>query len=153
MKSKVRQRNVVGFILFNVIVCFAISAVLLSFSNKLDYSSIKNLDFQYNIITLAATMGGFLFTGVSILISVIDKNSIKEYWDNHYLDVLNYSAFFGIGLFIMIIIMALLSVFVLDIRNCETFIKIQTVVLIMGISNFGVSIKELIFVIKKIKKS
>lgn len=79
MKSKVRQRNVIGFILFNVIVCFAISAVLLSLSNKLDYSSIKNLDFQYNIITLAATMGGFLFTGVSILISVIDKNSIKEY--------------------------------------------------------------------------
>lgn len=49
----------------------------------------------------------------------------------------------------MVIIMALLSVFVLDIRNCETFFKIQTVVLIMGISNFGASIKELIFVIKR----
>lgn len=152
MKSKVKQRNLVGFLVFNVIVCFVVTIVLFKFSEKLDYTSITKLDFQYNIITLAATMGGFLFTGVSILISVIDKSSIKSYWDNHYLDVLNYSAFTGIGLFIVVIIMALLSIFVENIRTCETFINIQTIILILGISNFGVSIKELIFVIKRIKK-
>ncbi len=151
MTSKVKQRNIVVFLVFNFLVCLVVSIVLFKFSEKLDYSSITTLDFNYNIITLAATMGGFLFTGVSILISAIDKNSIKNYWENHYLDVLNYSAFLGIGLFMIVIIMALLSIFVKEVRCCEMFVKIQTVILLLGISNFGLSIKELIFVIKKIK--
>lgn len=43
-----------------------------------------NVDFHYNAISMSATIGGFLFTGISILISTLEKSRIKRLWDYNY---------------------------------------------------------------------
>ena len=51
-----------------------------------DFLKSNNENFHYNAISMSATIGGFLFTGLSILISTIDKERIKRLWNYNYLD-------------------------------------------------------------------
>lgn len=109
-------------------------------------------DFHYNAISMSAIIGGFLFTGISILISVIDKERIKRLWDNNYLDNLYRSAFVGMIANVTTIIVAFLLVF-LDTGEqvMNILIEIEITTLIIGIVFFVWCIKHLIFVISKLK--
>ena len=44
-----------------------------------------NVDFHYNAISMSATIGGFLFTGISILISTLEKYSLQGTTQSRYL--------------------------------------------------------------------
>ena len=70
-----------------VVVSAGVSAIVLKcpYFNVLDFGSC-NKDFHYNVISMSATIGGFLFTGISILISTLEKERIKRLWDYNYLD-------------------------------------------------------------------
>ena len=72
-------------------------SVILFNSSLFDIQKIKALgtDFHYNTISMSATIGGFLFTGISILISTIDKDRVKRLWDNNYLNNLYRAAIVG----------------------------------------------------------
>ncbi|MBQ8200232.1 MAG: hypothetical protein IJZ74_00540 [Clostridia bacterium] len=109
-------------------------------------------DFHYNAISLSAIIGGFLFTGISILISVIDKDRIKRLWDCDYLDNLYRSAFVGMIANVATIIVAFLLVFLNICSKVNDFlIKVEITTLIIGIVFFAWCIKHLIFVISKLK--
>ena len=123
-------------------------------SPLLDISKFEELapDFHYNAISLSAIIGGFLFTGISILISVIDKDRIKRLWDCNYLDNLYRSAFVGMIANVATIIVAFMLVF-LNIcpKANDLLVKIEITTLIVGIVFFAWCIKHLIFVISKLK--
>lgn len=109
-------------------------------------------DVHYNAISMSATIGGFLFTGISILISVIDKERIKRLWDNSYLDNLYRSAFVGMIANVTTIIVAFLLVFLnVEKQMVNILIDIEITSLIVGIVFFAWCIKHLIFVISKLK--
>ena len=130
------------------------SSVILMKSPYFDMKKFEELtpDFHYNAISMSAIIGGFLFTGISILISVIDKERIKRLWDCNYLDNLYRSAFVGMIANIMTIIIAFLLVFLNVSSNVkEIFIQIEVTSLIVGIVFFAWCIKHLIFVISKLK--
>ena len=109
-------------------------------------------DFYYNCITLSSVIGGFLFTGISILISVIDKERIQRLWKNNYLDNLYRSAFTGIILNIITIIVSI----VLLCFNIEAYVgylvKLEMASLIEGIIFFSWCVSQLMFVISRLKK-
>lgn len=108
-------------------------------------------DFHYNAISLSAIIGGFLFTGISILISVIDKDRIKRLWDCNYLDNLYRSAFVGMIANVATIIVAFLLVFLnIGPKANDLFIKIEITTLIVGIVFFAWCIKHLIFIISRL---
>lgn len=109
-------------------------------------------DFHYNAISMSAIIGGFLFTGISILISVIDKERIERLWNNNYLDNLYRSAFVGMIANVITIIVAFSLVF-LDVfqKTEDIFIQIEITTLIIGIVFFAWCIKHLIFIISKLK--
>lgn len=81
-----------------------------------------NVDFHYNAISMSATIGGFLFTGISILISTLEKSRIKRLWDYNYLDNLYRAAFIGISANVVTLVVALL-VILLDIKDTTHFCK------------------------------
>ena len=109
-------------------------------------------DFHYNAISMSAIIGGFLFTGISILISVIDKERIKRLWDYNYLDNLYRSAFVGMIANVITIIVAFSLVFLNIPPKGETlFIHVEITTLVVGIVFFAWCIKHLIFVISKLK--
>ena len=120
-------------------------AVVLIRSPLFDIAKFDGLapDVHYNAISMSATIGGFLFTGISILISVIDKERIKRLWDNSYLDNLYRSAFVGM--------IANVTTIIVEKQMVNILIDIEITSLIVGIVFFAWCIKHLIFVISKLK--
>ena len=110
-------------------------------------------DFHYNTISMSATIGGFLFTGISILISTIDKDRIKRLWENNYLNNLYRAAIAGMISNVASIVLAfLLMILEFDNSTKEKFMYAEISTLIIGIIFFGWCIKQLAFVMRKLKK-
>lgn len=144
-----------NWIWLGIVLLLSIGVSIVLFKSPLfDISKFEELapDFHYNAISLSAIIGGFLFTGISILISVIDKDRIKRLWDCNYLDNLYRSAFVGMIANVATIIVAFLLVF-LNIcpKANDLLVKIEMTTLIVGIVFFAWCIKHLIFVISKLK--
>lgn len=144
-----------NWIWLGIVLLLSIGVSIVLFKSPLfDISRFEELapDFHYNAISLSAIIGGFLFTGISILISVIDKDRIKRLWDCNYLDNLYRSAFVGMIANVATIIVAFLLVF-LNIcpKANDLLVKIEITTLIVGIVFFAWCIKHLIFVISKLK--
>lgn len=144
-----------NWIWLGIVLLLSIGVSIALFKSSLfDISKFEELapDFHYNAISLSAIIGGFLFTGISILISVIDKDRIKRLWDCNYLDNLYRSAFVGMIANVATIIVAFLLVF-LNIcpKANDLLVKIEITTLIVGIVFFAWCIKHLIFVISKLK--
>ena len=144
-----------NWIWLGIVLLLSIGVSIVLFKSPLfDISKFEELapDFHYNAISLSAIIGGFLFTGISILISVIDKDRIKRLWDCNYLDNLYRSAFVGMIANVATIIVAFLMVF-LNIcpKANDLLVKIEITTLIVGIVFFAWCIKHLIFVISKLK--
>ena len=123
-------------------------------SSFFDISKFEELapDFHYNAISMSAIIGGFLFTGISILISVIDKERIERLWNNNYLDNLYRSAFVGMTANVITIIVAF-SLVILDIspKAKNVFVQIENTTLIISVVFFAWCIKHLLFIISKLK--
>ena len=134
--------------------CAVVDDIILFKSAFFDISKFEKLapDFHYNAISMSAIIGGFLFTGISILISVIDKERIERLWNNSYLDNLYRSAFVGMIANIITIIVAFSLVF-LDIPSKaeDIFVEIEIAALIIGVVFFAWCIKYLLFIISKLK--
>lgn len=144
-----------NWIWLGIVLLLSIGVSIVLFKSPLfDISRFEELapDFHYNAISLSAIIGGFLFTGISILISVIDKDRIKRLWDCNYLDNLYRSAFVGMIANVATIIVAFLLVF-LNIcpKANDLLVKVEITTLIVGIVFFAWCIKHLIFVISKLK--
>ncbi len=148
--TKLKNWIWLGIVLF---LSIGISVALIQ-SSFFDISKFEELapDFHYNAISMSAIIGGFLFTGISILISVIDKERIERLWNNSYLDNLYRSAFVGMIANVITIIVAFSLVFLdLPSKAEDIFIQIEITTLIIGISFFAWCIKHLLFIISKLK--
>ncbi len=151
MKIIVKKRNWIRLISL-IIVTIIGSVLLIKYSIiDLEKDTLKSENFQYNAISMSATIGGFLFTGISILISVIDKDRIKRLWENHYLDNLYRAAFVGM---ISNVITIVIAIFLIcsnkfcKIRN--NIISVEITTLIVGLVFFAWCIKQLIFLLPRI---
>jgi acid phosphatase family membrane protein YuiD len=109
-------------------------------------------DIQFNIISFSAIIGGFLFTGISILVSIIDKERIKRLWEHNYLDNLYRSASVGIFANITSIIAALTLVLCI---TCGLISKILIIAeifcIILSLVEFSWCATKLFSVLRKLK--
>lgn len=107
-------------------------------------------DLQYNLISTSATIGGFLFTGISILISVLEKDRIKRLWDNHYLDNIYRTAIMGIGFNIITIFASLVLLWGMVTEKITILIvKIEICTTILGLLYFVWCVVDLVFILGK----
>ena len=152
VKGMTKRKN---WIWLGIVLLMSIGiSIALFHSSFFDISKFEELapDFHYNAISMSAIIGGFLFTGISILISVIDKERIERLWNNNYLDNLYRSAFVGMTATVITIIVAFLLV-ILDIsqKAKNVFVQIEITTLIIGVVFFAWCIKHLLFIISKLK--
>ena len=141
--------------LITLITIVLIASVLLIKYHIIDISKVieKADDFQYNAISSSAIIGGFLFTGISVLISAIDKERIKRLWNNNYLDNLYRSSFLGIISNVVTIISAVVLLCFSIGEKLEWFLICAEIVsLILGIVLFVWCVKQLIFILKRMKE-
>lgn len=115
---------------------------------------IGNKDFLYNMISLAAVLGGFLFTGLSVLISLVGHERIGRLWENNYLDNLYYVVCLGM---ISSVITIICSISILIIIISETvkilITKLLVVSVFYDIMLFVWAILRLFNLVKKIKET
>lgn len=110
-------------------------------------------DFQYNVITFSVTLAGFLFTGISILISTLGNERINRLWKHHYLDDLSMCSTIGMFSSIISIIVALILTW------CSPIDKIRRGLISLEISSVIVTVVFFIWcawrlavVIRKLKE-
>lgn len=149
--NKTIVKNYVRFIL--IFITSALTPSILFCLGIIDITKIRSYteEFHYNLISTSAIIGGFLFTGISILISIIDKPRIKRLWDNHYLDNLYWYGFGGMIANVITIISAL-SILLIDLHTDAllSLLYIEIISLIFGIVFFLCCLRCLIFIIKRI---
>lgn len=157
MKNFIKKYKVL-IIVFLIIIITGITVSIFSSKYEQYFVGIyNNVDFHYNLITFNSVIAGFLFSGISILVSLISNPSIKRLWDNGYLDGLYHSGEIGIGMSVISIVMAFITVLrIFKINNHTEFIRIWTIFEItfaMGsLLLFLYCVEELMFSIKVLRK-
>lgn len=137
-----------------LLLSIAVPILLLRFS-LINVDGIVSLgsDFHYNMISMSAIIGGFLFTGISILISAIDKERIQRLWQNNYLDNLYRAAFVGMIANVLTIIAAVAFLCAVHTEKAGLLlIKVEFITLFIGLVFFIWSIKHLLFIITRMGK-
>ena len=151
----VKKRNLFLFVI--VFVAVIVIVYLLLSKGIIDINKVKQQgsDFHYSIISLAAVIGGFLFTGIGILISALSNERVKRLWDNNYLDNLYRTAFAGILGNVIAIIFAIiiLSAPIVNDQTIEKMIIIELEAILVGIFYFLWCIYYLRFIITRLKES
>jgi hypothetical protein len=141
------------FLIIVLVISISVPIVLI-WRGVIDIEKVKELgnDFQYNLISLSSVICGFLFTGLSILTSVVDKERIKRLWDHNYLDNLHRAAV--IGMIVMVITIVLPCIFLLcSINDCtqEMIVRIEIVALFIGLVELLICIYELAYLMHLMK--
>ena len=106
-----------------------------------------------NILSVNAIIAGFLFTGLSIIISVIDKDRIKRLMQNGYLDVFYNTIFAGIAFHIASILFSVMNMLNIFSGALVVFGYIEIGTLIIGLIVFVKAVlllREIISIAKKI---
>lgn len=152
--SPVDRRN---WIILCVVLALSLGAtILLTFTSLVDVTKIKELgnDFQYNLISTSATIGGFLFTGVSILISAIGNKRIERLWDHNYLNNVYRAAIVGIAANVATILAALAMLFLMLEEKAQLIIiRIEIVTVLTSVIFFIWSVLDLVFVLSRMKST
>lgn len=139
-----------------VLIASLLVSILLSFTSLVDIEQILKLgnDLQYNLIATSATIGGFLFTGISILISAISSKRIERLWDNKYLDNVYRAAFVGILANILTILSAVAMAFLtLEDKVKAVVIRVELVCVLCSLVFFTWCVLDLVFILTRMKAS
>lgn len=132
------------------------AAIILTTSSFFDIEQITALgeDLQYNFISTSATIGGFLFTGISILISATGNKRIERLWENSYLNNLYRAAFIGIVSNICSILSALaLVVLTLSEKATQMAVRAEIISVFVSLVFFGWCVLDLLFILSRMKQS
>lgn len=151
-KTKTSKRNLKK--IFAFITISTLIYLILSYFELINAQTInlQGNDYHYNVITLSSIIAGFLFTGISILISAISKQRIERLWNVGHLDLLYYSSFAGI-FFCGVAIIISLILLVMNIENVLSgyLCLVETYMIFEGVAMFFVCVKELFYIVKNLK--
>lgn len=152
------KKHIIKLMLSFVSLIFILSICLPS--NNIDFfvELYEKDPFHYNLISFNAVIAGFLFSGISILISLISNPSIKRLWDNGYLDNLYHSGVVGIIFNVISIIIGFITTLKIDIiilypKFIRIWITLELIATLSGLIFFIFCVSELIFCINIIRHS
>lgn len=114
MEKKIKKY--IPFIIITLFISFA-AIIMIIFTKSYNnfFSEIySNDDAHYNLITFNSVIAGFLFSGLSILVSLISNDSVKRLWDNGYLDCFYISN----GVSILSSLFSIIFAFIILNANC-----------------------------------
>lgn len=137
-----------------VLIVSLLTSIFITSTSRVDIEEILELgnDLQYNLIATSATIGGFLFTGISILISAISNGRIERLWNNNYLDNVYRAAFVGILANILTILTAVSMVFLtMEDKMKAICIRVEMVCVLCSIVFFTWCVLNLVFILTRMK--
>ncbi len=153
------KKHISLFILFLFLIATIVIIIKSSEYNDYFCQLYNNDSFHYSLITLNSVIAGFLFSGISILVSLISIPSIKRLWSNGYLDNLYHSGILGITLNIISIIFGFIITLKLTIFNFnqDTYQRVLTILelatMLNGLVCFIICVSELVYCINILRRS
>lgn len=155
MSKKMSPIDCKNWIVLSVVLVLSITlTTFLTYSSLVDLKKIKDLgnDIQFNLISTSATIGGFLFTGISILISAVGNKHIDRLWNHNYLNNVYRAATVGIAANVATILAALAMLFlVLKEKVQLIIIRIEIITVLVSVIFFIWSVLDLVFVLSSMK--
>lgn len=146
--NRLTIKRLVQLNFFNVLI-FIISAIIFFYILK-NNITINDND-RINIITINSLLIGFLFTGLSIIISGLEKDRIKRLNNNYYLEGFFYGIYVGV-LFLCISMIISIVLFIKLILNGCILKYLELSFLISGMLYFLKSVYSLFTLTEKIRK-
>lgn len=154
------KKNIFTYIELNRLIIFPVAIFILfeyiffKFNmNELKiFSSIELQSFHFNVLSINAVIAGFLFTGLSILISVSNKKIVKLLNKGGYLSIIDKSIYLGIFSHLSSIAFSFVCMINTSLRLQPIFTNIQFLSFLLGIAYFFMSIIKLKTVIDNIRK-
>lgn len=153
MSSKVYKRNIGQMVILTIITLgIGIAFLYLKIISIVSIMKLGN-DFQYNILNFSGVLAGFLFAGIGILLSAIDKERIQRLWKHHYLDSLYYSAIGGIFFCVVNIMISLFLICCdVSITVIKIIITIEFIFILLSVTYFCWCTIKLFKLILKLKE-
>lgn len=156
MKLKFQKEKYRGLFTLCIVLLLSFFFIYkLTCSTFIDLKKVLDLgtDFQFNLLSISATIGGFLFTGISIFITTIENGRIKKLWKHNYLDNIYRVAFVGIFLNLLTIFAALaMIILVMDEPMQLRIIRTEIILIVVSLFFFVWNVYDLIFVLKQTKE-
>lgn len=144
MKTKEKR----FFVIFSAVI---IICCILLLSTQL--IAVDNEDIYSYILTISSVMGGFMFAGLGILVSAITSETIKRFWDGHYLDNLYRASIWGLVYDVIAMILSFLILYANITANTKVGIGYICIgCAILGLVYFVWSCFVLLKVFKELKK-
>ena len=157
MGGSIVKKYLFLFIIIPVMILFTIIIYYFSF-NHLDYfiKLYGNHDLHYNLITFNSVVAGFLFSGLSIMVSLISNANIKRLWDNGYMDCMYKAGALSILLSILSIVLSFLQI-IIEIKGHEKIkcmlVDTEFCLSFSSIILFIYSVHELLYLIKLLRNN
>ncbi len=112
-----------------------------------------DFDYQYNLISTSATIGGFLFAGISIIISSVGNRQVERLWNNNYLDNSYRAAAAGIVANIVTIVAAfIITSFSINESVQRFLIRLEIMSVVVSLIVFVWCVCEMVYIISIMKK-
>ena len=147
MKS-VKTKENIRFWCISAVILICYIAVLF-----MDWIAFDNRDMYSYILTISSVMGGFMFAGLGILVSAIATDTIRRYWNAHYLDNLYRTSAFGLACDVLAMILAFVVLYVnpahANLVICQSCVGLA----ILGLVYFVWSTIVLLRVFKRLKNT
>ena len=116
------------------------------------FSSVIKQSFHFNVLSINSILAGFLFTGLSIMISVSNKKIIKLLNRGGYLKIIDRSIYLGIFAHIFSIIMSFVSMINSYAKFQIFFTNLEFASLLIGVTFFFMAILKLKTIVEKIRE-
>ncbi|AEE95302.1 hypothetical protein Mahau_0079 [Mahella australiensis 50-1 BON] len=108
---------------------------------------------HFNILTINSILAGFLFTGLGILSSALDKPRIERLDKNGYLDDYFNGIYIGIMMHVLSMMASIFIIMSILGQYKNVFLYIEQIGLIIGTIFFVKSILRLFSIIKRMRNS
>jgi len=141
-----KNRTLIAVYIFSVV-----SAYLVIIYSNVNFVKYMELSVQFNLISFNGLIAGFLFTGLSIIMTIAEKEGIKRLYKGGYLDQFYNTLILGILHHTAAIILGLVIV-LKPIQTNGTMVKFQFVNEVIGVCLFISSVFYLQFLLRLMRK-
>lgn len=147
--SRVKKNGIVKIIVFIVIN----TTVAFALYNFLDFKKISGMsDFHVNMITASLFIGGFLFTGLGVLLGAIGNHRIQRLFTHNYFNVFYATTVMGVVSDIASIIVSLMFMCTnISDSNPNLFYTIEIATFLCSLFAFLIAIINICFIIDTLK--
>lgn len=144
-----RNRTLIAFILLTIGLC-----TILICKGIIDISILlgKDKGIHFNLLTVSSIIGGFMFSGLGLLVGVSGNKLMKELDRAQLMDSIYNNVIAGILFSVISIIFALImifNIFIMDIAK-KYIVSVEIIALALGIVCFFLSVIDLKFIIASI---